>query len=294
MPASCPLGAASSGRAMAGRRERRPARPGPQPRAAARRTLAAEPGEHGENPPFPRRPAPGLEPRLFRGGTRAWGCEPRCQKTPVGPGQRNFPRPRKIAPAAASLLREVPPTKEPTASSGTGGPSLFHAWRSIAPDVSVRAAAGKHCRRRTWPRLRKQPGPPAAGPSRPALPATPAVRRDGTPPPLASCRQRRRSERKPHQECRDRRARRRRGRLSPCRNMPPPRAFLLPRGARHGRGSAQGRAPLASRSMATAAERIAPGPDQAGVARPIAGRPAIAPRSRQTAPRLVIDARDKL
>ncbi len=138
MPASCPLGAASSGRAMAGRRERRPARPGPQPRAAARRTLAAEPGEHGENPPFPRRPAPGLEPRLFRGGTRAWGCGPRCQKIPVGPGQRNFPRPRKIAPAAASPLREVPPTKEPTASPGTDRGCSTPGVRPSRPSPSAR------------------------------------------------------------------------------------------------------------------------------------------------------------
>ena len=116
MPASCPLGAASSGRAMAGRRERRPARPGPQPRAAARRTLAAEPGEHGENPPFPRRPAPGLEPRLFRGGTRAWGCGPRCRKVPVGPGQQNSPCPaRSRLPRQACSARSPRPRSRPQA-----------------------------------------------------------------------------------------------------------------------------------------------------------------------------------
>src|SRR5208282_6474979 len=41
---------------------------GPQPRAVARRTRAAEHGEHGEDPPFPRRPPPGLEGASDRGG----------------------------------------------------------------------------------------------------------------------------------------------------------------------------------------------------------------------------------
>src|SRR5208282_4403785 len=41
---------------------------GPQPRAVARRTRASEHGEHGEDPPFPRRPPPGLEGASDRGG----------------------------------------------------------------------------------------------------------------------------------------------------------------------------------------------------------------------------------
>ena len=49
------------------------AEPGPEPRAAARRTRAAEHGEHGEDPPFPRRPTPGLEPAPLRGGNAGPG-----------------------------------------------------------------------------------------------------------------------------------------------------------------------------------------------------------------------------
>ena len=223
MPASCPLGAASSGRAMAGRRERRPARPGPQPRAAARRTLAAEPGEHGENPPFPRRPAPGLEPRLFRGGTRAWGCGPRCRKVPVGPGQQNSPCPaRSRPPRQARSARSPRPRSRPQAPARA---------EPVPPLASDRPG-------RLRPRGRREALPPphvapvaetARTTSGGAVASGAACDASGLPrwnvAPLASRRQRRRSERKPHQECRDRRARRRRGRLSPCRNMPPPRVF---------------------------------------------------------------------
>src|SRR5205085_9461726 len=61
--------AVRTGRAIVGRREGRSAGSGPEPRAAARRRLfRAEHGEHGEDPPFPRWPTPGLEPAPLRGG----------------------------------------------------------------------------------------------------------------------------------------------------------------------------------------------------------------------------------